>query len=70
MGSMDKAPTYFGIHLYEDEKGNVRVQADHYGPGLNSYTLGMELLGKLLECEMQNPGRVTVEPLAYLPRPQ
>lgn len=70
MDSMDKSKTYFGIYIYEDEKGNVRVQADHYGPGMNSYHIGMELLGRVLECELHNPERVKVEPLAYLPRPQ
>jgi hypothetical protein len=70
MGSMDKSKTFFGIYVYEDEKGNLRIQADHYGPGMNSYTLGMELLGRVLECELHNPEKVKVEPLAYLPRPQ
>ena len=70
MGSMNKAPTFFGIYIYEDEKGNLRVLSDHYGPGMNSYTLGMELLGRVLECELHNPEKVKVEPLAYLPRPQ
>jgi len=37
---------------------------------MNSYTLGMELLGRVLECELHNPEKVKVEPLAYLPRPQ
>ena len=70
MDQMDKPKTMFAIYLIEDEDGMVTVQSDHYGPGVNSYNLGIGFLMQLAECQMDNPGKVKVEPLAYLPRAQ
>ena len=70
MVPMDKPKTMFAIYLIEDESGVVTVQSDHYGPGMNSYNLGIGFLMQLAECQMDNPGKVKVEPLAYLPRAQ
>lgn len=67
---MDKPKTMFAIYLIEDEEGTVTVQSDHYGPGVNSYNLGIGFLMQLAECQMDNPEKVKVEPLAYLPRAQ
>lgn len=67
---MDKPKTMFAIYLMEDEDGTVTVQSDHYGPGMNSYNLGIGFLMQLAECQMDDPGKVKVEPLAYLPRAQ
>ena len=70
MGTMDKPKTMFAIYLIEDDKGLVTVQSDHYGPGTNSYNLGMGFLRQLAECQINNPNKIKVEPLAYLPRAQ
>ena len=67
---MDKSKTMFAIYLIEDDAGMVTVKSDHFGPGMNSYRLGMGFLMQLAECQVDNPSQVKVEPLAYLPRPQ
>lgn len=70
MDEMDKPKTMFAIYMIEDDHGVVTVQSDHYGPGMNSYTLGMRFLLQLAECEFDCPEKIKVEPLAYLPRAQ
>lgn len=62
--------TLFAIYLIEDEKGFVTIQADHYGPGFNSYFLGMQLMHQLEAMVDSCPEQVTIESLAYLPRAQ
>lgn len=62
--------TLFAIYLMEDEHGFVTVESDHYGPGINSYQLGMQLLLDLKQIERHCPEELTVNQLAYLPRTQ
>ena len=61
----DAMKTMFAIYLMEDDNGFVRVSADHYGPGHNSYELGVELLMHLKSCEMENPQDLKVGGLFY-----
>lgn len=65
---MDK--TMFAIYLIEDEQGFIVVKSDHYGPGFNSYTLGMQLLENLNDASVVHPEALRVETLDYLPRAQ
>lgn len=70
MNRMDKPKTLFAIYLIEDEHGVITVKSDHYGPGFNSYGLGMSLLQDLRDMEIVNPGAIEVQSLDYLPRAQ
>lgn len=68
MNPADK--TLFAIYLIEDEHGFVTVTSDHYGPGINSYQLGMHLLGELNQIQRVEPDVLKIERLAFLPRTQ
>ncbi len=70
MGQMDKPKTLFAIYLIEDDQGVVTVKSDHYGPGFNSYGLGMSLLQDLRDMEIINPDVIQVQSLEYSPRTQ
>lgn len=70
MGWMDKPKTLFAIYLIEDEHGVVTVKSDHYGPGFNSYGLGMSVLEDLRDMAILNPESIEVQSLDYLPRAQ
>lgn len=65
-----KEKTMFAIYLMEDEEGFVTVQADHYGPGMSSYILGIQILNDLRRVELSNPGSVEVQSFNFLARPQ
>lgn len=67
---MDKPKTLFAIYLIEDEDGRVVVKSDHYGPGFNSYGIGVSLLQNLRDIEIVHPEFVEVQSLEYLPRTQ
>lgn len=67
---MDKPKTLFAIYLIEDEHGVITVKSDHYGPGFNSYGLGMSMLQDLRDMEIINPGMIEVQSLEYSPRTQ
>lgn len=70
MSRMESPKTLFAIYLIEDERGMVTVKSDHYGPGFNSYGLGISLLQDLRDIEIVNPDFVQVQSLEYLPRAQ
>lgn len=67
---MNESKTLFALYLIEDNHGVVTVKSDHYGPGFNSYELGMSILEDLREMAILNPDILEVQSLDYLPRAQ
>lgn len=59
--------TFFAIYLVEDESGRVTVKSDHYGPGFNSYHLGIEILENLKALEVTEHDFLNVQHLTYSP---
>ena len=55
--------TLFAIYLVEDDAGYITVKSEHYGPGMNSYHLGIEILENLKALEPTEP--VEVQYLYY-----
>lgn len=61
----EKPKTFFAIYLSEDAAGFVTVSSDHYGPGFNSWQLGMEILHNLKALEMTERDLLSVQHVNY-----
>jgi hypothetical protein len=55
----------FAIYLSEDAAGFVTVSSDHYGPGLNSWQIGMEILHNLHALERSERDLLAVQNVTY-----
>lgn len=62
---MKESKTLFAIYLIEDEAGFVTVRSDHYGPGLNSWQIGMEILHNLKLLEVTESEMLNVQTVQY-----
>lgn len=65
--SMKKKPqqkparSMFAVFIMEDENGFLTVRTDYIGQGVNSFDLGMEILGGLHHLESTTHNKLSVE---------
>lgn len=55
------ARSLFAVFIMEDEDGFLTVRTDYIGQGVNSFDLGMEILGGLHHLEATTHNKLKVE---------
>jgi len=57
------ARSMFAVFIMEDEDGFLTVRMDYIGQGVNSFDLGMEVLGGLRHLEATTYDQLHIEPM-------
>lgn len=57
------ARSMFAVFIMEDEDGFMTVRTDYIGQGINSFDLGMEVLGGLRHLEATTYDQLHIEPM-------
>ena len=55
------ARSMFAVFIMEDENGFMTIRTDYIGQGVNSFDLGMEILGGLHHLESTTHDKIHVE---------